>query len=112
MTQKKQVIKYFKENKNEAKHFKTIANDLNILVPNMRRILGQGTLKGIFTRVSIGTYKLNNEDNKTNIKEDWLDLLQDVLSNYDNDGISPQIDNICDDLNKAYNTNKFDNLNK
>ena len=54
----------------------------------------------------------DNKDNKTTIKDEWRDLLQDVLSNYDNDGISPQIDNICDDLNKAYNTNKFDNLNK
>ena len=60
MTQQKQVIKYFKENKNKPMHFKNIANELNILVPNMRRILGQGTLKGIFTRVSKGVYKLND----------------------------------------------------
>ena len=54
MTQKQQVIKYFEKNNNKQKHFKTIANDLDILVPNMRRILGQGTLKGILTRVSKG----------------------------------------------------------
>lgn len=81
MTQKQQVIKYFKENKNEAKHFKTIANDLNILVPNMRRILGQGTLKGIFTRVSKGVYKLNNQD----IKPDFKNVInKNVINNLDN----------------------------
>ena len=78
MTQKQQVIKYFKENKNEAKHFKTIANDLNILVPNMRRILGQGTLKGIFERVSKGVYKLNNEDN---LSMNTANKLNDKLAN-------------------------------
>ena len=112
MTQKEQVIKYFEKNNNKQKHFKTIANELNILVPNMRRILGEGTLKGIFTRVDKGIYKLNNEDNQKTIKEDWEDLLVEVLSNYDNDGICEQIDNICNDLNKAYKTNKFNNLNK
>ena len=65
MTQQKQVIKYFKENQNKPMHFKNIANELNILVPNMRRILGQGTLKGIFVRVAKGIYKLNNEDKLT-----------------------------------------------
>ncbi len=78
MTQKKQVIKYFKENKNEAKHFKTIANDLNILVPNMRRILGQGTLKGIFVRVAKGVYKLNNEDS---LSMDTAIKLNDIILN-------------------------------
>ena len=61
MTQKEQVKQYFEENNNEPKHFKTIANELNILVPNMRRILGQGTLKGEFVRVAKGVYKLDNE---------------------------------------------------
>ena len=78
MTQKQQVIKYFKENKNEAKHFKTIANDLNILVPNMRRILGQGTLKGIFTRVAKGVYKLNNQDS---LSMDTAIKLNDIILN-------------------------------
>lgn len=85
MTQKQQVIKYFKKNKNEAKHFKTIANDLNILVPNMRRILGQGTLKGIFTRVSKGVYKLNNQD----IKPDFKNVInKNVINNLDNKTIN------------------------
>ena len=78
VTQKQQVIKYFKENKNEAKHFKTIANDLNILVPNMRRILGQGTLKGIFERVSKGVYKLNNQDS---LSVDTAIKLNDIILN-------------------------------
>ena len=81
MTQKQQVIKYFKENKNEPKHFKTIANDLNILVPNMRRILGQGTLKDIFIRVSKGVYKLNNQDIKPNFKNV---INKNVINNLDN----------------------------
>ena len=61
MTQKQQVKQYFEDNQNKAMHFKTIANELNILVPNMRRILGQGTLKGEFIRVSKGVYKLNKD---------------------------------------------------
>ena len=84
MTQKQQVIKYFKENKNEPKHFKTIANDLNILVPNMRRILGQGTLKDIFKRVSKGVYKLNSQDS---LSMDTTIKLNDVLIN-DNGNIT------------------------
>ena len=78
MTQKQKVIKYFKENKNEPKHFKTIANDLNILVPNMRRILGQGTLKDIFIRVSKGVYKLNNEDS---LSLDSAIKLESIITN-------------------------------
>tara|TARA_R100001594_G_scaffold126309_1_gene163500 strand:- start:984 stop:1259 length:276 start_codon:yes stop_codon:yes gene_type:complete len=61
MTQKEQVKQYFENNNNEPKHFKVIANELNILVPNIRRILGQGTLKGEFVRVSKGVYKLNKD---------------------------------------------------
>ncbi len=79
MTQKQQVIKYFKENKNEPKHFKTIANDLNILVPNMRRILGQGTLKGIFERVSKGVYKLNQNENTLSV--DTAIKLESIINN-------------------------------
>ena len=79
MTQKQQVIKYFKENKNEPKHFKTIANDLNILIPNMRRILGQGTLKGIFTRVAKGVYKLNQNENTLSV--DSAIKLESIINN-------------------------------
>ena len=55
-TQKEKVIEYFIDTGNEPKHFKQVSKDLDILVPNMRRILGQGTLKGEFKRVSKGTY--------------------------------------------------------
>ena len=59
MTQLQKVIEYFIINNNEPFHYSDIANELNILVPNMRRILGQGELKNIFTRVSAGVYKVN-----------------------------------------------------
>ena len=59
MTQLQKVIEYFIINNNESSHYSDIADDLDILVPNMRRILGQGELKGIFTRVSAGVYKVN-----------------------------------------------------
>ena len=58
-TQLQKVIEYYIINNNDVMHFKTLANDLDILVPNMRRILGQGTIKGIFSRVSNGNYKFN-----------------------------------------------------
>ena len=59
MKQQQAVIEYFIINNNEPFHYSEIANDLNILVPNMRRILGQGELKRIFVRVSAGVYKFN-----------------------------------------------------
>ena len=59
MTQQQKTIQYFEENKNEPTQYKDIASAINILIPNMRRILGQGTIKGIFLRVNKGTYKLN-----------------------------------------------------
>ena len=79
MTQQKQVIKYFKKNQNKPMHFKSIANELNILVPNMRRILGQGTLKGVFARVSKGVYKLNQ--NKNTLSVDTAIKLEGIINN-------------------------------
>ena len=38
---------------------KTIANDLNIISHNVRRITGQETLKGNFERVAKGVYVLS-----------------------------------------------------
>ena len=55
--QEQKVIEYFIQNNNDPKHFEKVANDLNILVPNVRRILGQGTLKGVFNRVAVGVYE-------------------------------------------------------
>tara|TARA_Y100000593_G_scaffold16704_1_gene33187 strand:+ start:398 stop:688 length:291 start_codon:yes stop_codon:yes gene_type:complete len=95
MKQKEQVIKYFKDNQNKAMHFKTIANELNILVPNMRRILGQGTLKDIFTRVSKGVYKLNEGDNKPDFKNV---INKNVINNMDKKTID-KIYNILQKVN-------------
>ncbi len=43
------------------KSLKEIADETGILEPNIRRILGQGTKKGIFRRVSRGVYTLTTE---------------------------------------------------
>lgn len=43
---------------------KTIANDLNIISHNVRRITGQETLKGNFVRVSKGVYILSESKRK------------------------------------------------
>jgi len=61
MKQEQAVIEYFIQNNNEAMHYADIAEALNIIVHNMRRILGQGEKKAIFIRVSAGTYKFNNK---------------------------------------------------
>src|SRR4030042_4140735 len=45
--------------KNQPKHIKRIHSETKILEPNIRRILGQGTKKGIFRRVDKGVYVLN-----------------------------------------------------
>jgi predicted transcriptional regulator of viral defense system len=42
----------------KAKSIKQLAKETGFLEPNIRRILGQGTLKGIFKRVSEGVYIL------------------------------------------------------
>ena len=61
MKQQQAVIEYFIQNNNEPMHYSDIAQELNIIVHNMRRILGQGEKKDIFIRVSVGTYKFNNK---------------------------------------------------
>ena len=45
--------------KGEPKTIKEVAEETKILEPNVRRILGQGTKKGVFTRVDRGVYTLN-----------------------------------------------------
>ena len=65
MKQEQKVIEYFIQNKNEPKHFEKVANDLDILVPNVRRILGQGTLKGVFNRVNVGVYEFAHYETET-----------------------------------------------
>ena len=74
MTQLQMVVEYFIINNNESFHYKKVANDLGILIPNMRRILGQGELKGLFTRVSKGIYTFN---------DNAIYNLVDVISNND-----------------------------
>ena len=59
LTQLQRVINWYNDKNNVSTHYKIIANELDILVPNMRRVLGQGTLKEIFIRTNRGTYKLN-----------------------------------------------------
>ena len=44
---------------NGATDNKTIANDLNIISHNVRRITGQETLKGNYKRISKGVYVLS-----------------------------------------------------
>ena len=58
-TQLQRVINWYNENNNIPAHYKIVAEELDILVPNVRRVLGQGTLKDIFIRTNKGTYKLN-----------------------------------------------------
>ena len=74
MTQLQMVVEYFIINNNESFHYKKVANDLGILIPNMRRILGQGELIGLFTRVSKGIYTFN---------DNAIYNLVDVISNND-----------------------------
>ena len=61
MKQQQAVIEYFIQNNNEPMHYSDIAQELNIIVHNMRRILGQGEKKGIFIRVQAGIYKFNDK---------------------------------------------------
>ena len=49
---------------NGAADNKTIANDLNIISHNVRRITGQSTLKGDFVRISKGVYNLSESKRK------------------------------------------------
>ena len=87
-TQAKKVEKWFLENDNTQMYYKDLANELNILVPNMRRILGQGTLKGIFTRVHKGIYKLNLEEENTTIKEDWINVIESIVKEMEQKGLN------------------------
>ena len=78
-TQTQKVKKWFLENDNAQMYYQDLAHELNILVPNMRRILGQGTLKGIFTRVHKGIYKLNqNHDFEQEVKNCITDDINDL----------------------------------
>jgi len=56
-TQTEKVTRYLFLNGNSDN--KTIANDLEIISHNVRRITGQETLKGNYERVSKGVYVLS-----------------------------------------------------
>lgn len=56
MTQKEKVIRYIADN--EQVHIKEVAKAMDIIEPNIRRILGMGTKEGIFERIGSGIYKI------------------------------------------------------
>ena len=57
MTQLQMIIDYLMLTDNGSAHYKMIANELDILVPNVRKILAQGALN---ERTGKGIYKFNN----------------------------------------------------
>ena len=65
-TQTEKVTRYLFLNGNSVN--KTIANDLEIISHNVRRITGQETLKENFVRVSKGVYNLS-ESKRAEYKE-------------------------------------------
>lgn len=60
MTQKDSVLNYLKDK--EFDNIKNISEALDILEPNIRRILGIGEKKGEFERISRGIYKIKVDD--------------------------------------------------
>ncbi len=70
-TQTEKVARYLFENGNTDN--KTIADDLNIISHNVRRITGQSTLKGDFVRVAKGVYNLSESKRK-----EYQELIKEV----------------------------------
>ena len=70
-TQTQKVTRYLFENGNADN--KTIANELNIISHNVRRITGQETLKENFVRVSKGVYNLSESKRK-----EYQELIKEV----------------------------------
>jgi len=70
-TQTEKVTRYLFENGNTDN--KTIADDLNIISHNVRRITGQETLKENFVRVAKGVYNLSESK-----KEEYQELIKKV----------------------------------
>ena len=79
MKQEQKVIEYFIQYKNKPKHFEQVSNDLNILVPNVRRILGQGTLKGVFNRVATGVYEFAHYNSKEGLSRNTAIKIEKIL---------------------------------
>ena len=65
-TQTEKVTRYLFINGNSDN--KTIANDLEIISHNVRRITGESTLRGDFVRISKGVYNLS-ESKRAEYKE-------------------------------------------
>ena len=65
-TQTEKVTRYLFLNGNSDN--KTIANDLEIISHNVRRITGESTLRGDFVRISKGVYNLS-ESKRAEYKE-------------------------------------------
>ena len=70
-TQTEKVTRYLFINGNTDN--KTIANDLNIISHNVRRITGQETLKENFVRVAKGVYNLSESKRK-----EYEELIKEV----------------------------------
>ena len=70
-TQTEKVTRYLFINGNTDN--KTIADDLNIISHNVRRITGQETLKENFVRVSKGVYNLSESK-----REEYQELIKEV----------------------------------
>lgn len=63
MSQKKLILNLFSDG--TPKSIDEVQEQTNILRPNIRRILGQGTLNGEFKRIEKGIYVLSTADGKT-----------------------------------------------
>ena len=69
ITQKQKVKNFILNNGNKPLKYNTIAYALNIRVPNVRRILGQGVFSNDFERVSRGFYIVNEKKLHDEFKE-------------------------------------------
>jgi len=96
MTQKEKVLNYI--NQKGESHYKEISKELDILTPNIRRILGVGAKEGIFERINDGLYKITIEGKELLYlyQGDCLDILPKLID----EGI--KADNIFLDI--PYNT--------
>tara|TARA_Y100000593_G_scaffold47346_1_gene89781 strand:- start:104 stop:328 length:225 start_codon:yes stop_codon:yes gene_type:complete len=70
-TQTEKVTRYLFINGNSDN--KTIANDLEIISHNVRRITGESTLRGDFVRISKGVYNLSESK-----RAEYKELIQEV----------------------------------
>lgn len=62
MSQKQLVLSFLEEK--PQSHIKEISQELDILEPNIRRILGVGTKDGLFERIGSGVYKITIQGKK------------------------------------------------